>query len=435
MGMKSFRLNTGSEFVTFSVNEENLLFYSGTNDVPSDMNESQKIENALDNPIGTGKLEEIIPLNARVVIIVDDATRPTPCGRILPHVLPRIEQKSKNIMILTAPGTHRPMTKIELEEKIGREVMERYPVKNLDYTKTEEYRYVYTTDLGTPVSLHQDVLDADAVITIGNIVPHVVVGWSGGAKTIQPGVSSRETTDFTHWIACTRSNVMEVCGNIDNVAREEVDKIGSGLITCIINTVLNEQKEIAGIFAGDYLKAHREGVKYAEKVLCPEIPEKADILIANAAPCGLDFWQAYKPFAFAQYGVKTGGTIIFIFEAKEGLCGNSPFHIPAMEKYFPMTLEEIMAEAEAGLIEDKVGATNPINHHKIIENAEVICVSKGLRDIDHDFLQFKRVDSVDAAIEMAMKKHGVNATIGIIPFCGETLVKVKNKKENLKISI
>ena len=93
----------------------------------------------------------------------------------------------------------------------------------------------------------------------------------------------------------------------------------------------------------------------------------------------------------------------------------------------PMTLDEILKEAEEGKIEDEVGATNAINHHKVIGHAEIICVSDGLADEDYELLQFKKASSVEEAVEMAKARLGKDAEIGIIPFCGETLVKVKGE--------
>lgn len=427
--MKEYKMNTGTHEISFRLDEKQVIYYAALAELPKKQEEARLIEEALDHPYGAEKLEDAVPEGGRVVIIVDDATRPTPCARILPHLLARIEQKTKDICIMTAPGTHRPMSEKELDEKIGREILERYPLLNVDYTKEEDYEYVLTTELGTPVDLHKEVLKADFVLAVGNIVPHVVVGWSGGAKTIQPGVSARRTTDYTHWIGAVKTNTMDIVGTLDNICRKEIDYIGSQVnLSYIVNTVLNEKKEIQGLFCGHFIEAHRAGVELAEQLLCPVIDHRADIVIANAAPCCFDFWQAFKPYAFAQFGVKEGGTIIFLFEASEGLCGNAPFHLPALKKYMPMTLEEILKEAEEGKIEDEVGATNAINHHKLINHAEIICVSDGLADEDYELLKFKKASTVEEAVEMAKARLGENAEIGMIPFCGETLVKVKGSK-------
>ncbi|WP_279388730.1 nickel-dependent lactate racemase [Hydrogenispora ethanolica] len=410
----------------FAVPDRNLLYYAAPAAIAACGDQDRLISEALDQPIGAGRLEETIPVGAKVLIIIDDITRPTPQQRILPHVLRRIEQAApRQIKLMIAPGTHRPLTEAELLQKVGPAILGRYEIINPNYQESH-FHYLNTTELGTPVEVYPEVLESDFKIAIGNIVPHVVVGWSGGAKMIQPGVCGKRTTDYTHWIGAVKTDLMGVCGAIDNLCRAEIDRIGEMVgLDFIINTVLDEERNILKLFAGHFLEAHRAGVRFADQVLRPEIPELADILVVSANPCFIDYWQGFKPFAFAQFGVKKGGTIIFVLDAPEGLCGNAPSHQQAVYEGFRMTPPAIIDGVNRGAIRDIVGATNPLNHFKLIDRADVICVSQYLTEEELRLLRFRRANDVNAALEMAFERHGADAKVGIIPYGGETLVRLK----------
>jgi nickel-dependent lactate racemase len=422
--MSQFSIYTGARNIKVNIPEKNFLYFAEHPhcDLPQD--ESILITQALDHPIDSEKLDEI-PLNAKVLIVVDDATRPTPTARIIPFVLERIKKRTSNITFATAPGTHRPLTDAELCAKLGRDVLENYNVVNVNYKESEHYKYVETTALGTPIYIHECVLAADFLITIGNIAPHNMVGWSGGAKMLQPGLSGEQTTSHTHLAGALNYKLLDVLGNVDCRTRQEIDEIGGKLgLNFIINTVLDEQKNILGMFCGHYIHAHRQGVAFAQKALCPSITALADIVIVSAYPCCIDFWQGFKPLAFSLLGVKKGGTIIYLFDPPEGLCGNSPAHKQALKTYLKADKQRIQKDLDSDIIQDLVGITNPLGYYQILSHANIICVTNNLTSEECDLLSFTKADSIETALETAFGRQGHDAKIGIIPFGGETLVRV-----------
>lgn len=297
--MYTYPLYTGSRTLMLEVPEKNMLYTAEHPHFTPSMPEDQLIEESLDHPVGCPGLEAV-PKDAKVLIIVDDATRPTPARKIIPHVIRRLIKRTSHIAFATAPGTHRPLTEDELNLKIGREYLEQYPCFNVDYREKEKYHYITTSSAGTPIHLHECVLDADYMICIGNIGPHNVVGWSGGAKMIQPGISGEDTTQKTHLYYSLHDRLLDIIGNVHCPARQEIDEIGTLTgINFIINTVLDEDFHILGLFSGHHIKAHRAGVTFAEEVLCPKIPAKADIVVAGAYPNNIDYWQGFKPLAFS----------------------------------------------------------------------------------------------------------------------------------------
>ena len=422
--MKEISVFTGTRNIDISLKDENFLYYAEHEEYIPSKSEEEIIVDALDNPIGSASLTEV-PKDANVAIIVDDLTRPTPTAKIIPYIVERLEQRTSNITFITAPGTHRPLTDEELEIKIGKEYIDKYKVVNIDYTILDDYEYFGESEMGTPLHFHKSVLEADYKIAIGNINPHNVVGWSGGAKMLMPGVSGETTTSSTH-LAGVKYHVLDVFGNIDCRMRKEVDDIGGDLgLDFIANTILDGQN-ILGLFCGHYIEAHRAGVKFGQKVLRPEIPELADVVIVSAFPSNIDYWQGFKPIGFSMFGVKKGGTIIYLFDAEEGLCGNSPSHKPTLEKYLKKDLQIVTDDFDAGKVEDTVGITNPIYHFQLLDHVkDVIVLTEGLTDEECDTLSFTRKDTIEEALELAFEQQGQDAKVGIIPVGGETLVRVK----------
>lgn len=416
---------TGKRTLYLDIDEKNLLFCTQKHDISPDFDEQRIIEEALDHPIDAAPLEEV-PKDAKVVIMVDDCTRPTPTAKLIPSVVRRLEGRTHNLTFMTAPGTHRPLTDTELEEKIGKEYLSRYPVVNVDYKRHEDYEYIGDTEMGTPLHIHKEFLKADYKIALGNIGPHNVVGWSGGAKIVQPGISGEETTSKTH-IAGSYYPVREVYGNINCRMRQEVDDIGRRVgLDFIVNTVLDSDRTILGLFCGHYLKAHRAGVKFAEQQLCPVIPELADIVVVSAYPCNMDYWQGFKPLGFSTKGVKKDGTIVYILDSKEGFCGNSPAHRDMLYKYLKTNEATIRADVAAGKVQDLVGVTNPLCHFQVLDYVKnVICVTDSLTPEECELLSFTYADSLETAMRLAFQTQGEDAKVGVIRCGGETLVRVK----------
>ena len=192
-----------------------------------------------------------------------------------------------------------------------------------------------------------------------------------------------------------------------------------------MNTVLDSDKNILGLFCGHYLEAHRAGVAFAQKALRPEIPALADIVIVSAYPCNMDYWQGFKPLGFSMFGVKRGGTIIYILDPREGFCNNSPAHRDMLIRYLPADAETVYRDVEEGRVTDKVGVTNPLCHFQVLDYTEnVICLTNGLTDEECRLLSFQKADTIETALKIAFDTQGQDAKVGIIPFGGETLVRV-----------
>ena len=410
------------------IDDRNLLFYAAHRKTAEIPDQTQVIREALENPIGTGKLETLLKPEHSVVIMVDDITRPTPAAMILPFIMNKIHSvgiPDAAVTIFMGMGTHRPMTEEELRIKLGDDVRERYTVINRDY-REGDFVDLGHTESGTPIEINREILDADFTITVGNVIPHISAGWGGGSKMILPGVCSQKTTDMMHLMACIVQPVLEVIGTRDNKPRAEMDAIAKKIgLDFIVNTVMDEDKNLLGVFAGHFVEAHRKATELAEKVMVVPIPAQADVLIVSANPCHFDYWQGIKPYTYCHRAVREGGVIIFMLDGTEGLCGDAPSHEETVRKYLPWSFEDQKAAVERGEVEDLVGLNVPMYHATVRHRVKkTICVTNHLAQEDIDALEFDTAPSVQAALEEAYELLGRDAKVGVIPFGGETLVRV-----------
>ncbi len=413
------------------IDDRNILFHAVHVQSGKPPDQRRVVQDALENPIGAGRLEDLLRPDGQVVIMVDDITRPTPAAKILPHILDRIHRAgipAEAVTFFMGMGTHRPMTEEELCIKLGAEVRERYRVINRDY-RDGDFVDLGHTESGTPVEISREILDADFKIAVGNVIPHISAGWGGGSKMILPGVCSQKTTDMMHLMACIVQPVLEVIGTRDNKPRAEMDAIAERVgLDFIVNTVMDEDKNMLGVFTGHFVRAHRAACDLAEQVMVVPIPDQADILIVSANPCHFDYWQGIKPYAYCHRAVREGGIIIFMLDGTEGLCGDAPSHEPTVRKYLTWSFEDQRAAVDRGEVEDLVGLNVPMYHatvrHRVLKT---ILVTNHLSPEDINNLQFDSAPSVQVALEEAYALLGRDAKVGIIPFGGETLVRVVPK--------
>jgi nickel-dependent lactate racemase len=243
---------------------------------------------------------------------------------------------------------------------------------------------------------------------------------------ILPGVCSRKTTDMMHLMACIVQPVLEVIGTRDNKPRAEMDAIAEKVgLDFIVNTVLDEDKNMLGVFAGHFIEAHRRATEMAEKVMVIPIPAQADILVVSGNPCHFDYWQGVKPYVYSHRAVREGGVIIFMLDGTERLCGDAPSHEETVRKYLLWSFEDQKAAVKRGEVEDLVGLNVPMYHATVRHRVKkTICVTNHLSQEDIDALGFGFAPSVQSALEEAYEILGRDAKVGIIPFGGETLVRV-----------
>ena len=327
---KKIILPYGDKKICIKLLERNLSWVVTPREEACPENEEEEIRRAIQNPIGTPPLSELVKKKGKnIVLLVDDNTRNTPQKKILPILLEELNKAGVDdncITALIALGTHRPMKDEEIRERFGKEVVNRIRFMNHEWQNLENIVRIESSEVPYPCYINRLYYEADISIGVGNIIPHMYTGWAGGAKIVQPGVCGEETTGETHLRA--GENVYNIIGNLDNPIRKQINAIAriSGL-TMIVNTVLNSQGQIVKVVAGDFELAHKEGVKFAERIYCFNIAEQQDIIIASSHPADRDFWQSVKALNNCGMAVKDGGTLILLCPNPEGITlGSSRFY-------------------------------------------------------------------------------------------------------------
>jgi len=423
-----YRFTLHGGYANFSVPDEHHLFTATIGSLPKILDEASAICQALRAPIESRPLAEIVKGKTNIVLVCDDLTRTTPQERILPILLRELNDAGALDSMITgiiALGTHRRMTPAEIRRRFGDEVVERIRIENHD-CGMENCVDLGTTPSGTPIYINRHVYKAQVRICVGTVVPHPLAGWGGGGKILQPGVSGEITTDSTHYLGGTYERPLELVGNPGNPIRQEMELVAGRIgADFIVNTVQDVDGNFVGIYAGHFIAAHRRAVACAEAIFRPIIPARADIVVCNAYPADQDYWQGYKPFVYSQLAVKDGGTIILLIAAPEGVSGGAPIHRDVLLTWATKEPETILEALRADEIKDRNSGAICVAQARLLKRARVICVSSGMADEEIRGLGFSPAKSIDEAIHTALQIHGRSAKIGIIPYGGETIVRVK----------
>ncbi len=281
-------------------------------DLPA-LNE-QKMSEALQKPIGSPRLSELAKDKKKVCILFDDIPKPTPTDAIVPYVLEELHNggiKDEQIRFICAPGTHRYLTYREFVAKLGRDTVERYPVYN--HSIWENLVDVGTTSRGTPVQVNREFASCDLRVAIGSIFPHGAAGFGGGGKIILPGVSGIDTIEHHHTNRKGNRNLDELDENEFRLDIEEAARLAG--LHFKVDAVLNNRREVIGLFAGDFVEEHRAGAVLARKVYATKLAENADVVVANSYP---DEPQMGRCQWCVDPSLKEGGDVVFVVHSQDG---------------------------------------------------------------------------------------------------------------------
>ena len=411
----------GTRIQSVSVEEKNVIAILEPEEAPSDENaksEEELVISALENPIGSKRLKDIIGPDEKIVIVTSDVTRPMPTARVMPALLDELYAggaRPENITLVVALGIHRAQTEEELRKIAGERAYSEIKVVNSTPDDTVHLGY---TKAGTPIDYSRIVVEADRRICLGNIEFHYFAGYSGGGKALMPGVSTRAAIQNNHSMMV---DDRACAGNIkDNPVRNDIEEAAAALgIDFILNVVLDAHKKIVCAVAGDSVKAHREGCRFLEELYLSPIPERADIVIVSqaGAPKDLNLYQTQKALDNSKHAIKDGGVIILVGACQEGFGED--------------TFEEWLTKAESPKqIIDRLSQHFVLGGHKaaaiamVMQHADIYLVS----DMDPAIVRsifMTPFTSVQEAYDAARKKLGDDATLIAMPYGGSTLPRVR----------
>lgn len=296
--------------------------------------DDERIEEALDKPIGTSRLEEMVRPLDQVLIIVNDHTRPGPNREIVRGLLSRLAKagiRDSNIRFICATGSHRAPTDEEMRRIVGDDVTERYEIVLHD-CRNKDNLFLLGNANGLDIWLNKALLNADFIVATGLITPHHTAGFSGGRKSVLPGVAGFDTLKVHH--SLPMRPYYPAMGMIErNVFHETaVQAAKMARVRFIVNAVQDMKKQNVCFVAGDLEQAHAEGMRICRELNTVNIPWLADVVVVSPGgyPRDSDLYQAQKGLAVAETLVRPGGTMI--------LCANGELGVG--EGLFPQWMKE-----------------------------------------------------------------------------------------------
>jgi len=393
---------------------------------PGVSNTKVEIERALNEPIGTKRLSEIVEVENKVAIVVDDATRPTPSHLMIQPLLEELNAagvKNENVTVIFACGTHRAVLPEEAARLLGQEVSNR--VKTVShYCKAQDLVYIGTTQKhGNKVYLNSIFAEADVKILTGDVCFHYYAGYGGGRKSVLPGVSGEETIKHNHAMLLhpsAKTGVLE--GNPVHEDMTEAARLAK--VDFVLNVVTNSKGEIVKAFAGDLEQTLYEGVKVVDEMYRATADRKADIVLVSPGghPADVNLFQSYKGVDSALEVVKRGGVIVLVAECSEGL-GNQIFY-DWMVKF--SDLKAVEREIKRNFV---LGGHKAYYLLRALQNHQIILVSSMPDYYATSVFKLKTARAVNEALNEAFNIVGKNAKVWTMPYGNFTLPEVKAAEE------
>jgi nickel-dependent lactate racemase len=412
------KLKYGKEEIQLILPDKNILQIINLKEQEVLSNPEEKLKNLLENPIGSPSLKELIfqKKAQKILIIVNDITRPTPYQIILPPLLNELEEigvNKEDIKFIIATGIHRGNSKEELSNIFGEDLISTYKFINHN-ADSPDLRYLSKLKSGNELWINSIVSEADFIITTGVIVPHYFAGFSGGRKSILPGICGRKTIEVNH---SKMIHPTSRAGNLkDNPVHQEMqeaaEKVG---VDFNINVVINENHKIIEIVAGGLFESWQKGVEICKKIYLYPIERKAEVVIASAGgyPKDINVYQAQKALDNAYQAVKPGGTIILLAECTEGY-GEPIFERWIKEAESP---EDIIKRIKKKFI---LGGHKAYSIARVVKEVEVILISS-LPKEKACKLFFIPMRNISQAIDYIKNKYGKDFQVYILP-SGNTVV-------------
>jgi len=374
------------------------------------------VNNALDNCIGSKSLEELVKNKHNMVIITSDHTRPVPSKVTMPILLERIRRVNPkiNIKILIATGFHRPTTKEEMINKFGKHIVDNEEIINHVSTDENSLINVGTLPSGGELFLNKLAVETELLIAEGFIEPHFFAGFSGGRKSILPGIASAKTIMANHCSEFINNNHARTGVIKDNpIHKDMIYAAEKANLAFILNVVIDENKTIINAFAGDSKLAHEEGCKFVMNLSSVKSIQ-ADIVISSNGGYPLDqnIYQAVKGMTAAEATCRKGGVIIMIAACNDGHGGQSFYDNLANSKRPEELLERILKVPRNKTIPDQWEIQILA---RILSNYTVIMVTNMCDPNMIKSMHMKHAYNFDEALELAYNIKGKDAEIVVIP--------------------
>ncbi len=412
--MYSFSLPYGKSYQEIQFNFEGIVDHF----LPSKLTPKWKDNVQIESAIRSANLSSVCSSNSRVVITINDKTRPVPNNLLFPPLLKELQDNGvlkENITIVIATGTHTPMPVAEHNLLLNSSVLSQYNVVSHDCDDIDNLTFMGQTSRGTPVYVNSIFTNSDLIIVVGNIEPHHFAGFSGGVKSAAIGVCGRETINHNHSLL---QDPRSCVGRYDdNPLRQDIEEIGEIIgVDLALNVILNEKKEILHVFFGKPKEVMTQGIKIIRDTQMTLIEEPYDLVIASAGgyPKDINLYQAQKGLTHASMFCRDGGTVILAVECQEGVGSQS--YLASMEGILSHN------EAKKKFLENGfvVGPHKAFQFATIAERVNFLIKS----EIEHDIMKkllIQPVSDLNRALQEILSKDDTIRRVAVVPYAMATI--------------
>lgn len=416
--MTTIRLPYGKEHIDFTVDEKKIngVLRSNADRFSAEDTQENIVKGSLEHPVDSPRLSVLARNARRVLVITSDHTRPVPSGITIPLLLQEIRRfnPAVEIKILIATGLHRKTTHDELLNKFGPEILEREDIVIHDSRDPKSLVFKGTLPSGGELWLNSLVDWADLITAEGFIEPHFFAGFSGGRKSILPGIAGEKTVLANH---CAQfiANENSRTGILENnpIHRDMQAAARKAGLKFILNVVLDGDKRIIKSLSGDPVAAHREGCRFVAGLSkVSAVPSEIVVVTNGGYPLDQNVYQSVKGMSAAEMTVKPGGVIIMIAACEDGHGGESFYRWFSESSGPEEVAERIAAIPMNATISDQWEAQ--VLARILVRYKVIMVAAPGVAQIIRN-MHMEYAPSLDEALAMAYKMTSADAKITVIP--------------------
>jgi nickel-dependent lactate racemase len=396
----------GRSHIPIQVPDQNVLGIFHPNEVEIG-SEQETVLQAIENPLDSPSLPDFLRDARDVLIIVNDATRPTPTAKVLKIIYPQLQNVELSFIIAT--GNHRGPTDEEFRFIFG-DLFETYrdKIHVHDANQEDEMVYLGTCKSGTEMFVNRLGVEAHKLIVISSVEPHYFAGYTGGRKSFLPGIASYKTIEQNHKNAILpEARLLALEGN--PVHEDMIDALNVIHDTEIfsIQTVLDRERKIYAVTAGNIHTSFEAAIDKAEEVFAVRIPEKADIVISVAPyPMDIDLYQSQKALETGKLALKEKGILLMVSKCRMGI-GD------------PIFMELLTSAGSAESIMQRISEGYVLGYHKAAKIAEInlwaeMWAKTDLSPETIESVHMQPVDDLQEAISNALALKGEDAKVLVL---------------------
>lgn len=404
------------------INVPNILHYSAPKHIHAVPDARAEVRRAIQNPIGTCRLKELAKGKRNAAIVVNDITRPYAGREMILELAAELNEagmKDEMIFLVVAYGSHRVNTNEELVKMFGGEVVKRFRFVHHRADRDETLKFMGTTDGGVAVEINRDFAEADLKIITGCITPHQSAGFSGGRKSVVPGIAGLKTLQKHHSFPIRPEKA--VYGWLDgNPFHEESLKAACiAGVDFIVNSVENESQELVYCVAGELNKAYMAGVEKCREIWTIEIPGKPDVVIVSPGgyPRDFDLHQSQKAVGCAELICKEGGMIIMFAEMRDG--AGKPGAV-LKEADTPQEIIDRFYKEGYNLN----ASSKAFMWARAMKRFHISILGSKVPNSELKEMFFETYDNIEEAIDKAFERYGENASFMVLPYASENIPEI-----------